>query len=159
RKNIIPGISGQGLQELKNEAPVIAKVRHKQLVRLLGCCIDRDEKILVCDYIPNKSLAFFIFDSRKRLLLDWGTCTQIIEEIAQELLYFRQYSKVLRGGFVSGRYRAAARSRYFKILDPLLKVPVIHKDLKASNILLDKDMNPKISNFGMARIISGGNEL
>ncbi|XP_024036983.1 G-type lectin S-receptor-like serine/threonine-protein kinase At1g11410 [Citrus sinensis] len=55
------GISGQGLQELKNEASVIAKVRHKHLVRLLGCCIDRDEKILVCEYMPNKSLDFFIF--------------------------------------------------------------------------------------------------
>ena len=145
----------QGLEEFKNEVQLISKLQHRNLVRLLGCCIHQEEKTcltkawipfiwLVTIFQSPTHICFFRFDLLSSFMqfecitnadpiqkkqLDWAKCFHIIEGIAQGLLYLHKYSRLR----------------------------IIHRDLKTSNILLDSYMNPKISDFGLARIF-GENE-
>ncbi|KAK3427069.1 hypothetical protein EUGRSUZ_F03373 [Eucalyptus grandis] len=118
--------SGQGLDEFKSEALHLARLQHRDLVKLLGCCVQK-EMLLLYEYIPNKSLDSFIFDQEQRKLLGWSKRFHIISGIAWGLFYLHQDSRLR----------------------------IIHRDLKASNVLLDCELNPKISDFGLAKSFGG----
>ncbi|TYJ98995.1 cysteine-rich receptor-like protein kinase 10 isoform X1 [Cucumis melo var. makuwa] len=119
--------SRQGVKQFSNEVKLLLRIQHRNLVILLGCCVEGPEKMLVYEYLPNRSLDYFIFDKKKSRSLDWTTRFHIITGIVKGLLYLHE----------------EAPSR------------IIHRDIKASNILLDEKLNPKISDFGLARLFPG----
>ncbi|RZR92624.1 hypothetical protein BHM03_00020958 [Ensete ventricosum] len=116
-----------GPDDFKNELLLISNLQHRNLVRLLGYCIEGNERMLILEYIENRSLDTIIYDKRKSILLNWPKRLNIIIGIARGLQYLHQ--------------------------DCNMKV--VHRDLKPSNILLDESLNPKISDFGIARIFEG----
>ncbi|CAL5409023.1 unnamed protein product [Camellia sinensis] len=115
--------STQGNREFLNEIGMISCLQHPNLVKLHGCCIEGDQLLLVYEYMENNSLARALFDDRL-LILDWPTRLNICIGIARGLAFLHEESR-------------------FKI---------IHRDIKATNVLLDKNLNPKISDFGLARL-------
>ncbi|CAL4896319.1 unnamed protein product [Urochloa decumbens] len=116
--------SRQGIEELKSELVLVAKLHHRNLVRLIGVCLQEQQKILVYEYMPNRSLDSILFDPDRKKEIDWAQRFKIISGIARGLQYLHEESQL----------------------------KIVHRDLKASNILLDSNYIPKISDFGLAKI-------
>ncbi|XP_059308821.1 cysteine-rich receptor-like protein kinase 43 isoform X2 [Lycium ferocissimum] len=116
--------SRQGMKEFKNEAKLLARVQHRNVVNLLGYCAHGVEKLIVYEYVANESLDKILFKSAKRDVLNWKQRHDIIIGMARGLLYLHE-----------GSHKC-----------------IIHRDIKASNILLDDKWVPKIADFGMARL-------
>ncbi|KAM0062390.1 putative protein kinase RLK-Pelle-DLSV family [Helianthus debilis subsp. tardiflorus] len=106
-----------------NEVNMISSVQHKNLVRLLGCSCSGPESILIYEYLPNMSLDHFIFDATKGRSLNWEKRYNIIIGTAEGLVYLHENTKCR----------------------------IIHRDIKAANILLDLRLRAKIADFGLAR--------
>ncbi|KAJ1283884.1 hypothetical protein BS78_03G161200 [Paspalum vaginatum] len=111
----------QWADQFFNEVDLISQVRHKNLVKLLGCSMNGPESLLVYEYYLNKSLDLFLFGRRRNL--NWELRVDIIQGIAEGLSYLHEESETR----------------------------IIHRDIKASNILLDDKLKPKITDFGLAR--------
>ncbi|XP_062094123.1 probable LRR receptor-like serine/threonine-protein kinase At1g56140 [Humulus lupulus] len=115
--------SHQGKSEFVAEIATISAVQHQNLIKLHGCCIEGGKQLLVYEYLENKSLDQALFGNNS-LKLDWSTRFDICLGIAKGLAYLQEESRLR----------------------------IVHRDVKASNILLDSNLNPKISNFGLAKL-------
>ncbi|XP_065854181.1 L-type lectin-domain containing receptor kinase S.4-like [Euphorbia lathyris] len=119
--------SNQGLREFVSEISSVGKLRHRNLVQLLGWCRKKDDFLLVYDYMCNGSLDRFLFDEPKHVL-NWEQRFKIIKDVASGLLYLHEgYEQV-----------------------------VIHRDVKASNVLLDSELTGRLGDFGLARLYEHG---
>ncbi|KAK9937794.1 hypothetical protein M0R45_014563 [Rubus argutus] len=117
--------SKQGNREFVNEIGMISALQHQNLVRLFGCCIEGNQLLLIYEYMENNSLARALFGREEQLLhLDWKTRKKICIGIARGLAYLHEESRL----------------------------KIVHRDIKATNVLLDKDLNAKISDFGLAKL-------
>ncbi|KAK6123874.1 hypothetical protein DH2020_042388 [Rehmannia glutinosa] len=115
--------SRQGKSQFVAEIATISAVQHRNLVKLYGCCIEGDKRLLVYEYLENKSLDQALFGN-KSLFLNWPTRYEICLGVARGLAYLHEESRLR----------------------------IVHRDVKASNILLDSQLNPKISDFGLAKL-------
>ncbi|CAM0902812.1 unnamed protein product [Alopecurus aequalis] len=115
--------SHQGKKEFATEIETISRVQHRNLVKLYGCCLEGNKPLLVYEYLENGSLDHALF-GKGRSHLDWPTRFEICLGIARGLAYLHEESSIR----------------------------VVHRDIKASNVLLDANLNPKISDFGLAKL-------
>ncbi|XAR59327.1 Non-specific serine/threonine protein kinase [Bertholletia excelsa] len=117
--------SKQGSREFVNEIGIISGLQHPNLVRLYGCCIEQNQLLLVYEYMENNSLAQALFGPEEsQLTLDWPARLRICVGVARGLAFLHEESTL----------------------------KIVHRDIKATNILLDRDLNPKISDFGLAKL-------
>ncbi|XP_051130347.1 L-type lectin-domain containing receptor kinase S.4-like [Andrographis paniculata] len=119
--------SKQGLREFVSEISTIGRLRHRNLVQLLGWCRRGADLLLVYDFMPNGSLDRFLFD-KPNSVLNWAQRVLIIKDVASGLLYLHEGCEQI----------------------------VIHRDLKTSNVLLDGEMRGKIGDFGLAKLYDHG---
>ncbi|KAJ8769243.1 hypothetical protein K2173_001833 [Erythroxylum novogranatense] len=119
--------SHQGMKEFIAEIASMGRLRHRNLVQLLGYCRRKGELFLVYDYMPNGSLDKFLFTNEKPRL-DWVQRYQILRGVASALLYLHEEWEQV----------------------------VVHRDVKSSNVLLDSDLNGRLGDFGLARFYDHG---
>lgn len=123
---VLSAESRQGVKEFLTEINTISKIEHENLVKLFGCCIEENQRILVYNYLENNSLAQTLLGAnRGNIQFKWRTRTKISIGIARGLAFLHEE----------------------------VRPHIVHRDIKASNILLDKDLTPKISDFGLAKLI------
>ncbi|XP_059458988.1 L-type lectin-domain containing receptor kinase S.4-like [Corylus avellana] len=120
--------SKQGLQEFVSEVASIGRLRHRNLVQLVGWCRRQGDLLLVYEFMPNGSLDKYLFDDQPNRILSWEQRFRIIKGVASGLLYLHEE----------------------------WEQTVVHRDIKAGNVLLDSEFNGRLSDFGLAKLYEHG---
>lgn len=122
---VLSAESKQGVREFLAEINVISEIEHENLVKLYGCCVQENHRILVYNYLENGSLEQLLGRGQSSIQFSWRVRTKICIGVARGLAFIHEE----------------------------VRPYIVHRDIKASNILLDRDLSPKISDFGLAKLI------
>ncbi|CAL4989346.1 unnamed protein product [Urochloa decumbens] len=122
---VLSATSRKGIREFLTEFTAISDIKHENLITLIGCCAERSHRILIYNYLENKSLAKTLLGTRYRDKFNWQARVKIAVGVARGLAFLHEG----------------------------IRPPIIHRGIKASSILLDKDLTPKITDFGLARLL------